>query len=63
LLTYLKLSGKTVGLLLNFNEAVLTKGLKRMVNRYAESGEIVRTSAPSAREPHETPRLGVSAVK
>jgi len=31
LLTYLRLSGKRVGLLLNFHEATLCKGLKRMV--------------------------------
>jgi len=75
LLTYLRLSGKTVGLLLNFNEPVLRKGIKRLVHHYAESGEEARTSAPSAREPREetkagtvdehreTRRLGVSAVK
>jgi GxxExxY protein len=75
LLTYLKLSGKTVGLLLNFNEPVMRKGLKRLVNHYAESGEVARASAPSAPEPREeakartvielqeTPRLGVSAVR
>jgi GxxExxY protein len=75
LLTYLKLSGKTVGLLMNFNELVLRKGLKRIVNHYAESGASARTSAPSASEPREdakastvvepqeTPRLRVSAVK
>jgi GxxExxY protein len=75
LLTYLKLSGKTVGLLLNFNEPVLRKGLKRLVNHYAASGKAARTSAPSApdpreeagprpvKEPHKTLRLGVSAVK
>ena len=31
LLTYLKLSGKRVGLLINFNVTVLTRGLKRLV--------------------------------
>ena len=31
LLTYLKLSGKSVGLLLNFHEALLKEGLVRMV--------------------------------
>jgi GxxExxY protein len=31
LLTYLKLSGKTVGLLINFNTAVLARGIKRFV--------------------------------
>ena len=36
LLTYLKLSGKNVGLLMNFHEAVLRRGLKRMVNEFAE---------------------------
>jgi GxxExxY protein len=32
LLTYLKLSGKKVGLLLNFHAPVLTKGIKRLIN-------------------------------
>ena len=36
LLTYLKFSGKKVGLLINFNEPILRKGLKRMVNHYRE---------------------------
>jgi GxxExxY protein len=31
LLTYLKLSGKHVGLLINFNTALLTRGIKRIV--------------------------------
>ena len=48
LLTYLKMSCKEVGLLLNFNEPVLTKGLKRIVNHFQ-----------GAQEPR---RLGVSAV-
>ena len=34
LLTYLKLTGITVGLLINFNETVLKNGLKRIVNNY-----------------------------
>ena len=34
LLSYLKLSGCKVGLLLNFNVRVLRDGLKRMVNQY-----------------------------
>jgi GxxExxY protein len=49
LLTYLKLSGKKIGLLLNFNEPILTKGVKRLVNHF--------------REDTLTQRLGVSAVK
>ena len=32
LLTYLKLGGWPIGLLINFNVPVLTKGIKRMVN-------------------------------
>lgn len=36
LLTYLKLSGKHVGLLMNFNEAVLRNGLKRLVHDLLE---------------------------
>jgi GxxExxY protein len=53
LLTYLKMGGKEVGLLMNFNEAVLTKGLKRIVNRF---------QGPDPRELSKTRRLGVSAV-
>src|ERR1035438_9735108 len=37
LLTYLKSSGKQVGLLINFNVPVLKNGIKRMVNRYPDS--------------------------
>lgn len=39
LLTYLKLSGMTVGLLINFNVPVLRHGIKRIVNYYDESLE------------------------
>ncbi len=34
LLTYLKLSDKRLGLLINFNVTQLTKGIKRLVNNY-----------------------------
>jgi GxxExxY protein len=37
LLTYLKLSGLTLGLLINFNVAVLKNGLKRIVNNFNDS--------------------------
>ena len=33
-LSYLKLSGRSVGLLLNFNEVTLRQGLERLVNNY-----------------------------
>ena len=36
LLTYLKLSGYQLGLLLNFNVPVLKAGVKRMVNNIAD---------------------------
>jgi GxxExxY protein len=35
LTTYLRLSGKQVGLLINFDVAVLKRGLRRVVNHYA----------------------------
>ena len=67
LLTYLKLSGKKVGLLINFNEPVLTKGLKRLVNQFREPVKAPFTSAPSAFSDFVlsflTLRLCVSAVK
>jgi GxxExxY protein len=53
LLTYLKASGKPVGLLINFNVPILKNGLKRMVNRYAESSAATEMSGPSATEPGE----------
>jgi len=37
LLSYLKLSGCQVGLLINFNVKVLKQGIKRVVNNYPES--------------------------
>ena len=75
LLTYLKLSGKQVGLLINFNEPVLKNGIKRLVNHFREASVAPVPSASSARQPGEEPqarppldplksrRLGVSAVK
>jgi GxxExxY protein len=59
LLTYLKLSKKQVGLLINFNVEVLKKGLKRVVNRFQEAREEGVTSAPSA--PSGFQKLGASA--
>jgi len=38
LLTYLKLTGLTLGLLINFNVPVLKQGLKRIVNKFDEPG-------------------------
>ena len=35
LLSYLKLSGYSVGLLINFNVEILTRGLKRIVNKFS----------------------------
>mgnify|MGYP001164396230 CR=1 FL=1 len=32
LLTYLKLTGKPIGLLINFNEVMLKNGIKRIIN-------------------------------
>jgi len=39
LLTYLKLSGRKVGLLINFNVPHLREGLKRVINGYPEAPE------------------------
>ena len=36
LLTYLKLTGKQLGLLVNFNESYLKKGIKRVANGFIE---------------------------
>jgi GxxExxY protein len=73
LLTYLKCSGKRVGLLINFSVPILKNGLKRIVNRYAGPRPRLKTSAPSAVAPLQDasanfqknsalpPRLRVSA--
>ena len=37
LLTYLKLSGLTLGLLINFNVPVLKSGIKRIANNFQNS--------------------------
>ena len=75
LLTYLKLTGKKVGLLLNFNEPILKKGIKRLVNYFPDTRGPRVPSAGSANELEEdadagrmmetlkTRRLGASAVK
>ena len=52
LLTYLKLSNKRVGLLINFNMPVLKDGIKRVVNGYKDSFSL-----------RLSPRLRVSASK
>ncbi len=41
LLTYLKLSGKKIGLLINFNETQLRKGLKRLANVTLSPSELL----------------------
>lgn len=46
LLTYLKLSGLHLGLLINFNTPVLKDGIRRLVNHLDEPGSA--NSAPSA---------------
>jgi GxxExxY protein len=56
-LTYLKLSGKPIGLLINFNVPILKKGLKRLVNHYAEPAPNLSSQSLSP-----SPRLRVSAV-
>ena len=37
LLSYLRLSGKRVGLLINFHARILKQGLKRIVNEFPDS--------------------------
>src|SRR4051794_2967200 len=62
LLTYLKVSNRRVGLLINFNMPVLTDGLKRIVNRYAgPAPREEKTSESLLSSPRLPPRLRVSA--
>jgi len=53
LLTYLKVSQKQVGLLINFNVPVLKDGIKRIVNRYPDfRPPRLRVSASISGRPH-----------
>ena len=61
LLTYLKVSNKRVGLLINFNVAVLKNGLKRVVNEYIGPSPARNLSSPLSETPRLPPRLRVSA--
>jgi GxxExxY protein len=44
LLSYLRISGKCVGLLLNFNVRILRHGLKRIVNEFPDSAISARSA-------------------
>jgi GxxExxY protein len=48
LLSYLRLSGLHVGLLINFNVTVLRNGIRRIVNAYPDAPYSLRASAASA---------------
>jgi GxxExxY protein len=63
LLTYLKLSGKQVGLLLNFNEPILKKGIKRLVNHFKETPLTSAASALQSREDANTASFAASHLK
>jgi len=46
LMTYMKLTNSTLGLLINFNEVVLKKGIRRKVMNFNEQENPLRASAP-----------------
>lgn len=48
LLTYLRLSGKSVGLLINFGQALFKDGIKRIVNRLPAEQSLARGDSPAA---------------
>ena len=55
LLTYLKLSGKKVGLLINFGGELLKGNIERLVHGLPETDSLSASSASSARDPqHES---------
>ncbi|HOD77830.1 MAG TPA: GxxExxY protein [Syntrophorhabdus sp.] len=45
LLTYLRLTGKQLGLLINFNEALLRDGITRIANNYSTAAQSAGVSA------------------
>jgi GxxExxY protein len=48
LLSYLKLAGCPVGLLINFHSYALREGIRRVVNQYPDSTPTLRSLRPSA---------------
>jgi GxxExxY protein len=52
-ITYLRLSGSKVGLLLNFNVPLLKDGLRRLVNDYPETLALSANSAVSTESKEE----------
>jgi GxxExxY protein len=50
LLTYLKLTNITVGLLINFNEPLLRNGIRRIVNNYQEVNNYTTAASAPQRE-------------
>lgn len=56
LLTYLKLSGLNVGLLINFNVPALKQGIKRLVNKFDEASSS-STPMPVSTSASAPPRL------
>jgi GxxExxY protein len=49
ILTYLRLSGYAVGLIINFNTKLLTDGVRRVVNGFPEPGRDMKPRRDSAR--------------
>jgi hypothetical protein len=61
LITYLKSSGKRIGLLINFNVTTLKNGLKRIANRYTGPAQAPLVSASSAPEAEERDKVQTSS--
>ena len=57
LLTYLKASGKRVGLLINFNVSVLKNGIKRLVNDFPDESSLRNLSVLSVSAVKKTPAV------
>ena len=62
MLTYLRLSGTPLGLLINFNVPVLKDGIRRYVWRYEEKDNAETQSSAEARRDN-SPTTGVAACK
>jgi GxxExxY protein len=62
MLTYLRLSGTSLGLLINFNVPILKDGIRRYVWRYEEKDNAEAQSGAEARK-DETPAKRVAAGK
>lgn len=59
LLSYLKLTGRPLGLLINFNVPILRDGVTRTINTISRQENVIGVVRPAEPQPHELHELDV----